>query len=279
MWSYVELVAVLIVVTAVSVYDFTLANILYPVLTGRFVGEVQRELEVIAIADALLLIADRADPERGNALVRIDARLIELGHRQTAAVGCVRHIAHATDTLPGVANRVCRPVRTIIVGVTRLRKVSHRYYRTASSFVDNKMFLALADLFGTVAIGKVIVVGALLVIFTFATELYRFVDTLLFYPAREKPVLADAPTRLLVTKRIRNLAWTLTTDLIGHSINQWLALGTIAILRQVSAPAVLLYTRGIHCRTAKRFTVVIARTRQIHKIAGSCNIRGEHDQK
>lgn len=258
MRSYVELVAVLIVVATVSMCDFSLANILYPVLAGRCVGDGHRELEVIAIADALLLIADRADPERGNALIGIDARLIELGHRQTAAVGCVRHKVRAADALAGVAHRVSRPVRTIAFRFAGFGEVRYSYYRTAGTFVDDKVFLTLANLFRTVTIGKVIVVGALLVIFTLVTQLYGFVHALLLHPAREKPVLAHAPARLLVAKRIGNLARTLTTDLVGHSVNQWFTLGGIAGLRQVSAPAVLLDARGIHRRTAERFTVMIA---------------------
>lgn len=278
--SDVELVAILVVVAAIAMNDLALANVPYLLLSAGGVAGVHRKLEVIAIADAPLLIADRADPQRGNALVRVGARLLKFGHRQAATVGRVGHKTRATDALPAVAERISnRPVRALLVRLARLRQVSDRYYRVTAALVDDEVLLALANLFRAIAFGEVIPVEALSALLTLPAQRHRFMDTLLLHPAREKPVLADAPVRLLVAERIGDLARTLATDLVRHSVDQRLALGGIVVPLEVSAPAVLLYARGVDRGTAERLAVVITFARQIDNTTRSAAIqRDDQDE-
>lgn len=115
----VELVALLVIITAGTMSDFPLAQHVNLVLRiGAIVG-FRRKRIVLLVANALSLATERSDAKLGDALVRVATLLFIVNYRQAGAILSIRHESSLTDALVLVAKRVGRMVGTVLVLLAR----------------------------------------------------------------------------------------------------------------------------------------------------------------
>lgn len=119
MRATVELVALLVIITAGTMSDFPLAQHVNLVLRiGAIVG-FRRKRIVLLVANALSLATERSDTKLGDALVRVATLLFVVNYRQAGAILSIRNESSLTDALVLVAKRVGRMVGTVLVLLAR----------------------------------------------------------------------------------------------------------------------------------------------------------------
>lgn len=264
--STVELVALLIVVTACTVCDFPLAQHMNLVIFVGIVVGVHREREVLFIANALTLAAQRTDAELGDALIRVATLLFVVNYRQAGSVLGIRHESRSTDALLLVADGVCRAVgavRILLAG-----KLTGRYDRMTRVLVDYKVIGTGTIVVDVVAVREVIVNNALLINLAGLTQGNGLTHTMLPLSARYEALLADAKLGLLVTVGVLRKARALSPYLIGCLDNHRLAIGLIPAVHQL-AVAYPIGARAFNGTALEHLAVLIILAAQLDQFAGT----------
>lgn len=189
MGATMELVALLIFVTALTVRDSPLAQHVYLVfLVGAILG-IHRERIVLLVANAFPFAAQRSDAQLGDALVRIATLLFVVNHRQTGGVLCVRYKTSRADALLFVAYGVGRLVRAVLVLLTEL--LCRCDYGMALLLIDDEVVGAGTIQVRVIAMREVIVNNALFIDLAGFSQFNGFAHAPLGLPARNKSLFAN----------------------------------------------------------------------------------------
>lgn len=261
-----ELVALLVPITACTVRDFPLAQHVNLVLLVGAVLGVHRERIVLVAANALALAAERPDAQLGDALVRVATLLFVVRYRQAGGVLGIRHERPTADALLVVADGVGRLVGA--VGVLLAGFIHGCDNGMALVLVDDKVVGTGTIKVYVIAMREVIANNTLLIDLAGFPQFNGLAHTPFRLPAGNEPVLANAQLSFLITVGILRQAGTLSSDLIGRLHNHRFTIGLVTAVDQFTV-ANTGRARAPDGTALERFAVFVILAAQLDQFTGT----------